>query len=297
MEKQNIKIEVPANLSHSSLVRHIADEVFGTAKFSKSWCSRLKLVVDELFMNAVRYGSTEGKSVVHVSFEFDENEVRLTMEDDGTGSQAIPAEELKKKIEQNEADTDLTRTSGRGLAMITKLWTDGVMVEKSQYGGIAVSFVKKIETSSEPPPPPPTPGGLIDQTVLKQIAEAKEAAAAVGAHPAAPAAPAGAQQAATSAQPVAGPVYEIKLTGELDQSNIEAKLAPVVDQVETIPQGGILKLDFSEVDYINSTVIGHIASFHNVLQKKGGKLLLANVNEAIREVLDLVGLLNVLEIQ
>lgn len=286
------------------MVRHIADEIFGTAKFNKAWRNRLKLVVDELFMNAVRYGSTEDQSVVYVTFEFDQNEVRLTMEDDGTGSQAIPVEELKKKIEQNEANTDLTRTSGRGLAMITKLWTDGMTVEKSQYGGIAVSFVKKIETSSEPPSPPPIPGGLIDQTVLKQIAEAKEAAAAT-AQPTAPAdtqqvaatatqqapAPVGAQQAAN------GPVYEIKLAGELDQSNAEAKLAPVVDQVQTIPEGGVLKLDFAAVEYINSTVIGHIASFHNDLQKKGGKLLLTNVNEAIKEVLDLVGLLNVLEIQ
>ncbi|MBU1017749.1 ATP-binding protein [Patescibacteria group bacterium] len=279
MPKQKIQLTLPANLSYSSLVRHVADEVFSTAKFDKAWCSRLKLVVDELFMNAVRYGSIQDKSSVYATFEYDENGIQFTIEDDGTGEGVVSAGELKAIIEKNEANSDLTRTSGRGLAMITKLWTDGIVIGESRYGGISVSFKKALSTAGEAPPPPPIPTGLIAQAAAAQ---------------AAPKAPS--QAPAPSASPVPkGPSYEIKLSGEIDQSNIDEKVAPIYDQIEVMPEGGTLILDFSELEYINSTFIGNLAAWYTSLQQKGGRVCLKNVNEEIREVLSLVGLLEILE--
>ncbi len=283
-EKQKIQLNLPANLDHSSLVRHTADEVFAAAKFSKPWCSRLKLVVDELFMNAVRYGSTQGKSIVYTMFEYDENGMQFTIEDDGTGENAISAEELQKKISENEQNTDLTRTSGRGLSMITKLWTDGVTIQKSQYGGIAINFSKKLETAAGPPPPPLPPTGIIQQMAEPSSAKATEVSA-----PKAEAAP------ASEAPHPKGPSYEIKLSGEIDQSNVSEKTAPIYDQIELMPDGSTLVLDFSELEYINSTFIGNLAAWYTTLQRKGGKVCLKNVNKEIQEVLSLVGLLEILE--
>ena len=272
MEKQKIQLSIPANLNYSALIRHIADEVFEIAKFSKAWCSRLKLVADELFMNAVRYGSTEDKSLVYITFLFDENEIQFTIEDDGTGSHAISVEDLKNIIQENEKNADLTRTSGRGLSMITKLWTDQMSITKSQHGGIAISFVKSVKETAAPPPPPPAP---------ELIQKAKKEAAP------APKIPVKKE----------GPIQEIKLSGEIDQSNIDAKMAPLYDQVEVMPEGGVLLLDFSELNYINSTFIGNLAALHKAIQKKQGQVRLKNVNEQIKEVLNLVGLLSVLEVE
>lgn len=276
MQKQKIQISILANLNYSALVRHVADEIFAIAKFNKAWCSRLKLVVDELFMNAVRYGSTKDKSLVYITFSYDENEVQFTIEDDGTGSHAISVEELENIIHKNEEDSDLTRTSGRGLSMITKLWTDQMEITKSNYGGIAITFTKRIEEAAPPPPLPP-----------KLIKKA----------PPVPAKPKEVPIKAPAKAKAKGPAYEIKLSGEIDPSNIEAQMAPIYDQVEVMPEGGTLILDFSELDYVNSTFIGNLAALYKALQKKQGHIRLKNINEQIKEVLDLVGLLSVLEVE
>ena len=215
-------------------------------------------------------------------FEYDENGIQFTIEDDGTGESTISIEGLEKIIHQNEENTDLTRTSGRGLSMITKLWTDGMTIQKSQYGGIAITFVKKLETAAGPPPSPPAPTGLIKQ-MAEQVTPASET----------PKVPVSAIP--TPESKPKGPAYEIKLSGEIDQSNIDEKVAPIYDQVEVMPEGGTLILDFSELEYINSTFIGNLAAWYTTLQRKKGKICLKNVNKEIKEVLSLVGLLNVLQ--
>jgi anti-anti-sigma factor len=278
MEKQTVQITITANLNYSSMIRHVAGEVFENAKFSKPWCGRLKLVVDELFMNAVKYGSTQDKSLIYITFEFDQNAVSFTIEDDGTGPKAKSAAELQAVIQQNEANKDLTRTSGRGLALIAKMWTDGMQVAQSTYGGIGIGFTKKLENASKPPEngpmelptlsqePSPTPTPLIS--------------------------PIGAPIGAPIGK---GPKTTVKLSGEIDQSNMAAKIAPVTEQVNALPEGAILELDLSDLVYINSTFIGNLAGWYRALQQKGGALRLLHATEPVKEILNLVGLANVIE--
>jgi anti-anti-sigma factor len=282
MQKQIITISVPANLIYSSLIRHIADEVFGLALFEKAWCSRLKLIVDELFMNAVRYGSTENVSLVHATFMYDENEIRFTIEDDGTGKQSVPADELQNIIQRNEMNKDFTRTSGRGLSMITKVWADDMQITKSEHGGIAVTIAKKIESTTPPPPLPPT--GLVKQAMerAETILQPTNTQAV--------------QDADHSKTTAEGPLYEIRLAGEIDQSNIDETAAPVLDKLRTMPDGSRLVLDFADVSYINSTFIGHLASWYTLMHKKRGSVSVKNMNKQVTEVLELVGLLNVIEL-
>ncbi len=300
---KTIKVTLPANLNYSSLIRHIADEVFADAQFSKAWRSRLKLVVDELFMNAVRYGSTQDESSVYATFEYDAQLIRFTIEDDGTGQNAISADELKAIIQKNQDNKDLTRTSGRGLAMITKLWTDEVTLQKSQYGGISVTFTKALETAQKAPPSPPLPTGPLEQMVNQPIPPKAPAPPATAAPAPTQPAPAPTQpapvptpaQPAPAAPPPKGPTYEVKLSGEIDQSNIDEKVAPVYEQANAMPEGSTLVLDFADLEYINSTFIGNLASWYNTAQQKKGRICLKNVNKEIREVLSLVGLLEILE--
>ncbi|MBU0578347.1 anti-sigma factor antagonist [Patescibacteria group bacterium] len=254
-------------MSFSSLVRHISEEVFNFIGFGKEWCNRLKLVVDELFMNAVRYGSTADTSTVHVFFSYNDEEVEFSVEDDGSGTRKMSADELKALINKNVENNNVTQTSGRGLALIAKLWTDHLDIKQSSFGGLAISFSKHIETA--PPPPPP-----LVQTVIykpsKSISEATKESK--------------------------GPDFTVKLHGEIDQANIDAVTLPIDEQITALPESARLILDFGDVDYINSTFIGHLASWHNDVQKKGGQIVLKNVNDQIRDVLDLVGLEHVLTI-
>ncbi|MBN2087140.1 anti-sigma factor antagonist [Candidatus Peregrinibacteria bacterium] len=272
MEKQKIELKLPANLKFSSLVRHMTEEVFSYIGFTKEWSSRLKLVVDELFMNAVKYGSTEDKSTVHIELLFDETMVEFRIQDDGTGLHKISVDDLKKRIQQNADSNDVTATSGRGLALITSLWTDELKVEEASIGGIAIYFMKKIETTS---PPPMQIVESVEGQVEGQVEEQIE-------------------------EPVVelkGPIITVKLQGEIDQSNLEKMTTPVKEKLDTLPEGAKLVLDFGDVIYINSTVIGHLAEWHNDAEKKKGKLVVINANDQIKDVLDLVGLSRVLNIE
>ena len=251
-------------------MRNIADEVFCFAGFNKEWCNRLKLVVDELFMNAVKYGSTEDKSIVKVFFFYNEREVDFNIEDDGTGSRKTSVEELKSVINKNASQNDITKTSGRGLALITSLWTDKLDIKQGVSGGISVSFTKSIEKM--PPPPPKLVQTAIEmpEAPISKTPEKEEAK---------------------------GPAFTVKISGEVSQLGIDKLVLPVVEQINALPKGATLVLDFKEIDYINSTFIGHMASWYNEVKKRGGRIVLLNTNNQIRDVLDLVGLKHVVAIQ
>ncbi|MFH0837926.1 MAG: ATP-binding protein [Patescibacteria group bacterium] len=149
MPKHKIEFTLPADLKFSPLVRRISEEVFHYAGFDKEWADRLKLVVDELFMNANRYGSKTDDDKIYMLFIFDNNEVSFRIEDEGRGQRKTNAAELKKLVHKNaDKAGDLSKTSGRGLALITHLWTDDMKIEDSKRGGIVVTFTKKISAET-----------------------------------------------------------------------------------------------------------------------------------------------------
>lgn len=306
MQNQVINIEFPANLRYSSLVRHIAEEILTTAGFHSVWCSRLKLVVDELYMNAVKYGSTEDISKVKLCFEFDGQRFRFTIEDDGTGPKTTDPEELKQLIITNTVNDDLVRTSGRGLSMITRNWTDEMEVESSDMGGIRILFVKELAKATAPSAEETTqePPAELVKMIMDADAQMKEVEnALVSAPVSAPvSSPAGeriteaSSQAGISGPTGEGQLIEFALSGEIDLSNIDLVANKIKDKIEKLGEGGILVLDFKGVSYINSTFIGNLASWHTHLSHKGAKLRIKNLLPSVREILQLVGLLDLIEV-
>lgn len=261
MSPKNVTLTLPASLQYSSAVRHVADEVCGMAKLNKAWCNRLKLVVDELFMNAVIYGSKEAESLVRVVFEYDDQGIAFHIEDEGKGPKPMTPEALKALIVKNSHNGDVTRTSGRGLGLISSLWTDSIEVEKSDFGGIKVTCRKKKEDTV--PPALPVFAPIVPNPIVAP----------------------------------SGPVTELKLTGDMDKAQSDEKLNPVHNAVQHLKSGETLVLDLSGVGYINSTFIGHLAGWHNALKAKNASLQLTKVSPVIREVLELVGLTSVVSIQ
>jgi len=283
MKKQTVKINVPANLHLSALVRNFSEELFGVVGFNDAWCSRLKLVVDELFMNAVCYGSLVDESIVHISCSYDSKTVTFTVSDEGVGPKKITAEALRSLIRNNEKNKTLTQTSGRGLAMITSLWTDELNITDSDYGGISVSFVKEIDSVSIPPRPQVTPFNIEDiqgDISFDDIVPAE-----------------GVEQKQASTSDLAGPIIGIALHGHVGNYNIDTVVAPVDESIKNLSDNTTLEIDFKEIDYINSVFIGHLASWYNEVNSKGGHLVLKNAGSQIKDVLNIVGLSSVVKIQ
>lgn len=138
-----VLLSVPADLRCSLLVRTAAKNAFDLAQVPYTWSYRLTLVVDELFMNAVKYGSQSTSDSVDVRIFLKRDKLIVEIEDAGTHqSHKITPKQLQAIMEGNEANPDMTRVSGRGLSMITKAWTDSFIISRSKKGGIKIKIEK-----------------------------------------------------------------------------------------------------------------------------------------------------------
>ncbi len=90
-----------------------------------------------------------------------------------------------------------------------------------------------------------------------------------------------------------GAHLEIALEGRLDtmtSPELEAELKNSLDDAED------LILDFSKLEYISSAGLRVLLSAHKVMSRKGG-LTIKNVNEIVREVFDVTGFADILNIE
>ena len=153
--------------------------------------------------------------------------------------------------------------------MITNLWTDELNIEEGKHGGISVSFIKKIESTSTPPHPP------LIQMSLDNIKD----------------------EVSFDDIVVDGPVVNVELHGPIDNYEVDDIVAPAYAALENISDGSIFSIDINEINYINSIFIGHLASWYNTIDKKKGHIILKNTSPQVKDILDIVGLGSVIKIE
>lgn len=142
--KEQIRIVIPADLRFSNTIRNFVGDLLKVVDVQDLWVNRMILVMDELFMNAVKYGSNSIEDNVFVTVDFLEDEVVFYIEDMGTGVKKVAPEDLHQIIATNRDDPSLAKTSGRGLSMIVSNWTNGYAIEQSDKGGIKITVRKKL---------------------------------------------------------------------------------------------------------------------------------------------------------
>lgn len=89
-----------------------------------------------------------------------------------------------------------------------------------------------------------------------------------------------------------GPTAAVKvvsLTGEMDESNLDS-LRQQMDSFMNDLNIKTLLFDLRALDFINSKGIGYLVSVHTHLSKDQRTLVLAGANEAVMDVISLVGL-------
>ena len=89
-----------------------------------------------------------------------------------------------------------------------------------------------------------------------------------------------------------GTELKLALEGRLDTMTapeLEAELAKEMESAESVT------LDFSKLDYISSAGLRVLLSAHKAMSRKGG-LKITNVNEIVREVFDVTGFSDILNI-
>ena len=87
----------------------------------------------------------------------------------------------------------------------------------------------------------------------------------------------------------------VKFTGQLDETNIEEEAKKVYGVLESESPANLI-FDFSGLTYLNSKSIGYIADWQQKISQNGGKLVVFGAQENIFDILDVVGLTNLIEI-
>ena len=144
MKNKKINIEVPSDLRFSHSLRNFVGDILQIINVNNVWKNRLILVIDELFMNSVRYGSAGDNDTVYFTIAIDEEKVIFTIEDEGKGTKIDP-KKLKAIVEKNKNDHTLIKTSGRGLSLIVNNWADKLNFSNSEHGGLKLEMIKFLD--------------------------------------------------------------------------------------------------------------------------------------------------------
>ncbi len=86
----------------------------------------------------------------------------------------------------------------------------------------------------------------------------------------------------------------VGFVGDLDATNVEKTLKQVMDLFED----GFTKIiaDFKKLRYVNSTGLGILLHISRAVKEKKGCFKIANVNENVYEIIEIIGATSLLEI-
>ncbi|NLL15405.1 MAG: STAS domain-containing protein [Fibrobacter sp.] len=86
----------------------------------------------------------------------------------------------------------------------------------------------------------------------------------------------------------------IKFIGDLDATNVET----VLEKICNLFNEGIYTVvaDFKKLRYVNSTGLGILLHFSKSAREKGGCFKIANINENVYEIIEIIGATSLLEI-
>ena len=168
MEQQNpktqpvkITIMIPTNAYFMSGIRDFTlSMIKNMTNFTEQWAFRFQAVVDELCNNAIEHGSGPNQEIKIIFINYPNEGIEILIEDTGTGSVKIKAEELQKIVaERTKAGYPFSSIRGRGLAKIVAAWTDELEFIDLPTGGIQARIKKLLAT-----PQPKLSGVSQDQT-------------------------------------------------------------------------------------------------------------------------------------
>ena len=86
----------------------------------------------------------------------------------------------------------------------------------------------------------------------------------------------------------------VRFVGDLDATNVET----VLEKVCNLFNDGFINIvaDFKKLRYVNSTGLGILLHFSKSAKEKGGSFKIANVNENVYEIIEIIGATTLLEI-
>ncbi len=149
VEKTPVKITIilPTNAYFLSGIRDFTLTMTkNMTGFSEQWAYRFQSVVDELCNNAIEHGSERGKDVKITFVSMPEESLEVVIEDTGTGSAKYTAAQIGNLVKERVSmmHSQYLGLRGRGLPKIVAEWTDELLFEDIEGGGLRVRAKKYL---------------------------------------------------------------------------------------------------------------------------------------------------------
>ena len=86
----------------------------------------------------------------------------------------------------------------------------------------------------------------------------------------------------------------VEFIGDLDATNVKS----VLEKIVSLMDNGVVNIvaDFEKLRYVNSTGLGILLHFSKLAKEKGGCFKIANVNEHVYEIIEIIGANTLLDI-
>jgi anti-sigma regulatory factor (Ser/Thr protein kinase) len=133
-----ITVDFPSDLDYVQPLRQFISDLAKAAGFTKKYCFRTEIIVDELSTNAIVHGSETPGSQVHLQVSFAPEGMNLSVADQGGPGKNL--DHLKRAIYSPRPSQESKR--GRGLVIVQML-SDELLLTLEDSGATQVKVVKR----------------------------------------------------------------------------------------------------------------------------------------------------------
>jgi anti-sigma regulatory factor (Ser/Thr protein kinase) len=131
-------VQLPSDLEYIPPLRQFVAEIARVEGFSKKFCFRTEIIVDELVTNGILHGSQDVHSSIIMSAKFEEGSMNLSVQDQGGTRQNL--ENLKRAVYSPKPPSN-DRKKGRGLVIVQMLSSE-IKIDLGENGQTQVHVVK-----------------------------------------------------------------------------------------------------------------------------------------------------------
>ncbi len=131
-------VRFPCDLEYIPPLRQFVAEMARVEGFSKKFCFRTEIIVDELATNGILHGSQDVHSSLTLRAKFEEAAMSLSVQDQGGSRQNL--ENLKRAVYSPKPSTG-DKKKGRGLVIVQML-SNEIKIDVGEDGKTQVHVVK-----------------------------------------------------------------------------------------------------------------------------------------------------------
>ena len=131
-----LSFSFPANIDSVTLVREYLSSLLIAENFSEAFAYRSELIIEELWRNAIEYGTVSANARIEVVLYFYQDRLELSVINDGGTAEGLLT--LQERILAPSSGSEDTL----GLSIVRVL-ADSIEAKQLEDGRIAVSIVRK----------------------------------------------------------------------------------------------------------------------------------------------------------